>query len=279
MPMVSTDALRRAALRSLELRGIRQVVRPFAGYETSMLVAGSGGTSLVWLPALGDGASSFGTAMSQLSAELPDLTVIAVDPPGYGYSTPEGDVDLPSFAGLGQWLQELAEALPGPIVAAGNSSGAQLAAELALAAGDRTRRLVFVAWTDFRFAAPPSMDVLCPADDDALDELWTRAWHAPPMLPPSVRAEMIQRLRHPQLRRHAASWRPESFAAALSRCASPRAFVGGLSDGLVPPAAIERSAAEHAAEVRWIESAGHFPHREQPRRFVDAFRQMVSAHV
>jgi len=277
--MPPTDSAQWVIRRSLEGHGVRYEKRTIGGYETSMMSAGDGPTTLLWFPALGDSAGGFGSMMVRLVEAIPGITIMAIDPPGYGDSVIEDGIEFPTFDGLTSWIATLTQTIAGPLIATGNSSGAQIAAMAGAAAPFRLRGSIFVAWPDFRFSTFPSLDLLCPRDDAALDELWTSAWHSPPRLPTSARTAMLRKFGDPRLKRHAASWRHDSFATALASCppwhSSSRAFIGGSSDKLVPPSIIEQTAALYGAKLYWIASAGHFPHREQPALFVDTYKKII----
>ena len=93
--------------------------------------------------------------------------------------------------------------------------------------------------------------------------------------PDSIAQIMIARLSDPAYRAHVASFDARDYAAELDRYGGRLAFIGGMSDRLVPPAAIEASAAAHRAVVRWMASCGHYPHHEARDQFVDALAELT----
>jgi pimeloyl-ACP methyl ester carboxylesterase len=265
------------ARKALERRGARGRLLDVAGHRTHVVEAGDGPVTVLWFPALGDDAVAFGAVLVSLAERLAGVgRVMAVDPPGYGSSTLPPDALMPTFGELSSWTEDLVQQTTGPLISMGNSSGGVLATVAAEAAGERAAGLILTAWADWKGADPPGHEEICPIDKDAVERLLRRSWHNPPALKPRLIAAHINRFSAPGFLRHAASFDRADFVKRFERYPGRVAFVGGLSDGLVPPPAIEASVAGRpGAEVRWIERSGHYPHKEQPVQLTQALEDLV----
>src|SRR5689334_9512849 len=121
-----------------------------AGYDTHWLECGDADDTLVWFPALLDGAASFGRTMLALPRRLArPLRMIAVDPPGYGKSALRPRQKLPSFAEWRAWCEQLVDRLEreahGRSLFIGNSSGG-VGATFAALRSERCAGLVLACW-------------------------------------------------------------------------------------------------------------------------------------
>lgn len=236
---------------------------------------GSGPASLVWFPAIGDAAASFGRTALLLARRLHGASrVLGFDPPGYG----PDDGPTPPFAVLYDWAAGLADTIGrdrAPLVVAGNSSGAALALAAAVRSNARIAGCLFVCWPDWRLGRAPTSRLLCPRDPEGLRELLERSWHHPPQLDDARRSEWLARLDRPIYRAHVDSLDTDEHGQMLDQLGVPLEFLGGASDGLVPPALLERSAAAHSSALHIIEEAGHYPQMERPRLLADRMADAV----
>lgn len=237
---------------------------------SAALSMGAGEAALVWFPAVGDVASSFGrTALGLANRMHGRLRVVAFDPPGYGSRSRD---PIPSFSYLYDWAAALMDALGrsgAPLVLSGNSSGADLALAAAVRSNARIAGCLFVCWPDWRLGRAPTGADLCPSDAYQLDVLLSRSWHCPPALGEEQREHLAARLSDERYRRHVDSFDPVEHGQMLDQLGVPLEFVGGRSDGLVPEALLTESAAEHRCPVGLIERAGHYPQIERPRELAD----------
>lgn len=232
---------------------------------TPAFALGSGPASLVWFPAIGDVAASFGRTALLLARRLHGTSrVLGFDPPGYGPA--EGPT--PPFSILYDWAAGIADAIGcngAPLVVAGNSSGAALALAAAVRSNARVAGCLFVCWPDWRLGRAPTSRLLCPRDATGLRELLGRSWHHPPALDDARCSEWLSRLDRPLYRAHVDSFDTAEHGRMLDQLGVPLEFLGGASDGLVPPALLEKSAEAHRSALHLIEEAGHYPQTEQPR--------------
>ncbi len=262
--------------------GGRCYVDEIAGHPTHLIEGGKGDAVLLWIPAFGDPASNFIAPMLALSTKLLGrATIVAADPPGFGNSPAKGGV--PGFREACIWAGHLIERLARGgrrIVVSGNSSGA------ALAIGGAVRRpasvvgAILVCWPDWRFGRMPRSDELCPTDLASLRRLLERSWHAPPQIPAAMARILIHRLSHPDYRKHVDSFDAHEGSAQLQHYEGPLAFIGGRSDGLVPPRVLEASAeARPDSILRWIDACGHYPHRERCKQLVDLLAELTQGFL
>lgn len=260
----------------LEQNGVRRQWMSILGYQTHCLVAGEGAAQIFWFPAVGDSAASFGQALLLLAKNLYGIArVIAVDPPGYGESLLPPDTEMLSFKELEPWAKALVASVEGPLILVGNSSGGTMATAAALSK-DHVAGLVFVGWPDWRFGTPPDVD-LCPRNVSSLNNLLSRSWHCPPKLTDAAFQKLLQQLTSQAYSKHVKSFNADEFAVKLDQFCGRLAFVGGISDGLVPPSILKASAASRSeTKLYWISKAGHYPHREQPKEFVKVLTELTN---
>lgn len=228
------------------------------------LSMGSGHATLVWFPAIGDTAASFGrTAMRLVQKTRGVLQVLAFDPPGYG----SAGGSIPPFSFLYDWAAALTDELGRagtPLVLSGNSSGADLALAAAVRSNARVAGCLFVCWPDWRLGRSPTSNDLCPRDESGLGALLFRSWHRPPVLSKERRALWVARLADARYRAHVDSFDAEEHGHMLDQLGVPLEFIGGQSDRLVPPTLLEDSADAHRCPLVLVEQAGHYPQKERP---------------
>ena len=261
------------------MTGIRRAFQGAGRSRCHVLEAGAGAGALIFFPAVGDTAHSYGRALSALADALAGAArVLAVDPPGYGRALLPGG-EIPTFSELMTWAGALGREQTGPTIFVGNSSGGAMATAAAVAGAEHTRGLVLVGWPDWRVAEMP-MSTLLPGDRDELQALLERSWHAPP----TVRADMadmfLQRYTSRQFQTHVQSLRADEVLDYYDAYRGPLLFLGGSADGLVPPDALRRSAARRpSAQVRVLDACGHFPHRERVDALVEVLSGFATTHL
>lgn len=265
------------ASRALVRRGAHRHWEMISGHNTHFLEAGSGTVTLLWFPAVGDAAASFGSVLLTLAQRLSGIArVVAVDPPGYGSSALQPGSLPPTFDELMGWAESLLATADGPWVLAGNSSGSVFATAAAVGGRAVAAGLVLVGWANWRIGDPPEFDVLCPTERAGLEQLLERTWHKPPLMREDAAMILLKRFGEAGYKRHVSSFDRHDFTERLERFRGPVAFVGGTHDGLVPPALIEASASSReGARSCLLEACGHYPHRERPAQFVSVLEELV----
>ena len=234
-----------------------------------LISVGSGDTTVLFFPALGDAAAAYAEVMVSLGTSC---RTVAVDPPGYGMLAPESP--LP-FSALRTWARALCEHVPGDKILVGNSVGGALAA--AGAAAPHVRGLVLMGWPTTTQLLPTPC-VLLPDNEEALLHLLKRTWATPPTLGPSARRILLESLSTPAFAAHAHSFEPAAFVEDLARWRGPLHFVAGCQDGLVPLAAMQDCAAAHpGSQLLELDACGHYPHREQPGTLSRWLHQLVAS--
>jgi pimeloyl-ACP methyl ester carboxylesterase len=262
----------------IEQSGGRCYVEEIAGYATRLIQVGKGDGIVLWIPAFADPASSFLASMLALGTRLQDeATIVAADTPGFGDSA--SNEDVPCFREACVWAAELTERLGQggrPLVVCGNSSGGALALGGAVAGKALVAGAVLVCWADWRFGKIPRSGELCPKDLDALRALLERGWHDPPRISAPMGQALVDRLSLATYREHVDSFDPLEGSAQLRSFDGPLAFIGGRSDGLVPPDVVRASAeARPGSILRWIDDCGHYPHRERRDELVELLAQLT----
>jgi pimeloyl-ACP methyl ester carboxylesterase len=87
---------------------------------------------------------------------------------------------------------------------------------------------------------------------------------------------LLERFGEAGYKRDVSSFDRHDFTERLERFRGPVAFVGGMRDGLIPPALIEASAnSREGARSHLLEACGHYPHREQPAQFISVLDELV----
>lgn len=234
------------------------------GWLSQHLEIGSGAARLLWFPALLDRAATFTRTGLTLASILKDeVSIVAIDPPGYGASGAPIGVQLPPFSALQAWVGDVLDQLPGPKLLVGNSSGS--VPVLAAAHRHDVAGIALVGWCDWRLVGPPPVDVLCPVDAQGLERLLALGWHRRPAIPETVLKTLLATTSSEPYRRHVESFDREVFGHHLDAYRGELALICGTSDGVTTAAMVgQLAAARPEASLHWIEDCGHYPHRETP---------------
>ncbi len=253
--------------RALRKAGLERRILRDAGFPMVYWVGGSG-DPLLLIHGVNDQAGTWSSVVPEL---VPRFRVIVPDLPGHGESGPaDGVLSLPSLVeALHQLLKQ--ESPDEPVVVVGNSLGGWLAQLLALRNPKRIRRLVLEAAGGLQFdygrvrLAPETRE-------EALDV--SRAVFGPdtPLPPRNVLDNMVRRARTAPIRRIATDDLGHHLLEGRLRGIDvPVLLVWGESDGILSRDYAERLLSEYPrAELRTIPGAGHIPHREKPREFLEA---------
>jgi len=244
-----------------------------------MIETGRGPASLVLFPAVGDNATSYKPLLAILADALDGVArVVAIDPPGYGQAILKGGA-IPKFHELLAWAERLGAQYSTPTIFAGNSSGGAIAAAAASAVASSSRGLVLIGWPDWRVAQPP-LETLVPRDLQGLEMLLQRSWHSPPSIAPNMARILLARYATHHFREHVYSFDPLEATAYYDRCEGPLLFVGGESDKLVQPEALQESVEKRAgSQLRLIPACGHFPHKEAAAALANALLEFMASFI
>jgi pimeloyl-ACP methyl ester carboxylesterase len=267
------------------------------GYRRAYRMAGSGPVLLL-LHGIGDSSESWLPVMSALARHH---TVIAPDLLGHGASDkPRADYAVAAYANGMRDLLDLLGVDAATIV--GHSLGGGVAAQLAYQFPERCERLVLVASGGagrdvsplLRLAAAPLADVFLapfhwpvaqPLVRTALavlgrlgDDLARDRAHVSRIL--AGLPDGDARVAFTRTLRSVVDWRGQ-VVTLLDRCylvdAVPALVVWGDRDGVIP-ARHGRQAHEAlpASRLELFAGAGHFPHHDDPNRFVALVREFVA---
>lgn len=268
------------------------------GYRRSFLRAGEG-PPLLLLHGIGDSARTWEHLLPVLSQRY---TVIAPDLLGHGFSDrPRADYSVAAYA---NGMRDLLGVLGiDRVTVVGHSLGGGVAMQLAYQYPDRVERLVLVATGGVGRAVNPALRVATmPGTDSLLALLRLPAVRLSGQasaallrhLPGDLRYDLPDLLRifdalpDAQARsavvrtlRAVVDWRGQ-VVTMLDRCylaqGMPTLIVWGRHDTILPVdhAAVLQEAMP-GSRVEIFEGSGHFPHRAEPRRFVEVLDEFVHA--
>ena len=264
------------------------------GYERAYRMAGRG-PALLFLHGIGDDSSTWLDLLASLSA---DFTVIAPDLLGHGSSAkPRADYSVAVYAcGMRDLLTTLDV---DRVTVVGHSLGGGVAMQFAYQFPERCERLVLVGSGGvgagvhplLRLAAAPGAGLVLPLlgtppavaalrgfagllrvfDDADLDYVLTRYVR---LVEPSTRSAFLRTLRS------VVDWRGQ-VVNMLDRCylteGIPTLLVWGTEDRVVPSGhALRAHRAMPGSRLVLFEGAGHFPHRSDPKRFLEILREFLA---
>lgn len=276
------------ALQYRTVHGYRRAYRHAGRGPALLFIHGIGDTSETWLPVL--------------SSLTKDFTVIAPDLLGHGASDkPRADY---STAGYANGMRDLLSLLDiDRVTIVGHSLGGGVAAQFAYQFPDMTQRLVLVGTGGvgrgvhpmLRMAAAPGVDLVLPLLTSGVVRrllgLLRRPITAVGGAGMGDDFEYVltkyQELgsvaaRHAFLRtlRAVVDWNGQVVTmmdrAYLTKHL-PTLLIWGTEDHVVPAAHAE--VAHHAlpnSRLEMFDGSGHFPHRDEPRRFVEVLHEFVT---
>ena len=266
--------------------------RNIHGYKRAYIRAGSG-PALLLIHGIGDNADSWADVLPTLAR---DFTVVAPDLLGHGQSDkPRADYSIGAYANA---MRDLLSVLDiERVTVVGHSLGGGVAMQFAYQYPERCERLVLVGTGGvshevnpiLRFVSAPNADVVLPllslsgarlvghAVFAALRALDTNIGHDSDQLMRIFEALPNAPSRRAFVRtlRGAVDWRGQAITM-LDRCYlaadMPTLVVWGSRDGVIP---VKHAARIHAAmpssRLEVFDGAGHFPHQNDPERFLRVF--------
>ncbi|MEZ4328647.1 MAG: alpha/beta fold hydrolase [Polyangiales bacterium] len=267
--------------------------RTIHGYQRAFIRAGSG-PALLLIHGIGDDADSWADVIPALAK---DFTVIAPDLLGHGASDkPRADYSIGAYANA---MRDLLSVLDvDRVTVLGHSLGGGVAMQFAYQYPERCERLVLVGTGGvshevhpvLRFVAAPNADLVLPLLQAPGARLLGRGvFTALRLLDTDIGRDSRQLMRifealpntasrraFVRTLRGAVDWRGQAITM-LDRCYlakdMPTLVVWGSRDGVIP---VKHAARIHAAmpssRLEVFDGAGHFPHQDDPARFLALFR-------
>jgi pimeloyl-ACP methyl ester carboxylesterase len=272
--------------------------RTIHGYRRAFVLAGQGPAVLL-IHGIGDSSESWRDLIPSLARKH---TVIAPDLLGHGESDkPRADYSIGAYANA---MRDLLSVLDiDRVTVVGHSLGGGVAMQFAYQFPERCERLVLISTGGvshevhpmLRFVAAPNADLVLPLlgapgarplgqlGFRILKALKTKIGHDADQLSRVFDALPNAASRRAFVRtlRAAIDWRGQAITM-LDRCYlakdMPTLLVWGDRDGVIPVThAHQVHAAMPASRLEVFANAGHFPHQDQPARFVQAFRDFYDS--
>lgn len=238
-----------------------------AGSAFHLITAGDG-SPVMYLH--GSRGASFSPFLGELARQH---TVYAPEHPGFG--TSELPFWLETVTDLAIFYLDVLDTLGlSSVDVVGSSFGGWLAAEIAVLAPRRIRRMVLADPVGV-VPPPPEAPDFFMIPPEELDQ-WL--FHRPPAKPPAEQDPMVAAQNRTTVARFA--WSPRFYNPKLKhwlyRIAAPTLVIWGENDRLVP-AHTAQTFLEQIPDARLetIADCGHLPYLEQTERFVE----LVEAHL
>lgn len=267
--------------------------RTIHGYRRAFIKAGSGPAVLL-IHGIGDSADSWLDVIPGLAA---DHTVIAPDLLGHGQSDkPRADY---SIAGYANAMRDLLAVLDiERVTVVGHSLGGGVAMQFAYQFPERCERICLISTGGvahevtplLRFASAPNADLVLPligtpaarllgrATFAALEALNTNlgldAGHLMRVF--DALPDASARLAFVRTLRAAVDWKGQVITM-LDRCyltqGMPTLLIWGARDAVIPVAHAHKAhGAMPESQLEVFPDVGHFPHKDEPERFLRLFR-------
>ncbi|MGB5413923.1 MAG: alpha/beta fold hydrolase [Polyangiales bacterium] len=276
--------------------GIRY--RTIHGYRRAFVLAGQG-PALLLIHGIGDSSESWRDLIPTLAR---NHTVIAPDLLGHGESDkPRADYSIGAYANA---MRDLLSVLDiDRVTVVGHSLGGGVAMQFAYQFPERCERLVLISTGGvshevhpmLRFVAAPNADLVLPLlgapgarplgqlGFRILKALKTKIGHDADQLTRVFDALPNAASRRAFVRtlRAAIDWRGQAITM-LDRCYlakdMPTLLIWGERDGVIPVAhAYQVHAAMPESRLEVFANTGHFPHQNQPARFLELFGEFYDS--
>ncbi|MGB5681671.1 MAG: alpha/beta fold hydrolase [Polyangiales bacterium] len=281
--------LRAARLETLDDRQYRTI----HGYRRAFIKAGSGPAVLL-IHGIGDSADSW---LDVIPALARDYTVIAPDLLGHGQSDkPRADYSIAAYANAMRDLLAVLDVERVTVV--GHSLGGGVAMQFAYQFPERCERICLISTGGvahevtplLRFASAPNADLVLPLIGTPTARLLGRltfgvlqalntnlgldAHHLMRVF--DALPDASARLAFVRTLRAAVDWKGQAITM-LDRCyltqGMPTLLVWGARDAVIPVAhAYKAHGAMPGSQLEVFPDVGHFPHKDDPERFIRLFR-------
>jgi pimeloyl-ACP methyl ester carboxylesterase len=283
-------------MRSTALDGMRY--KTIHGYRRAFIHMGSGPAVLL-IHGIGDSADSWLDLIPSLARTH---TVVAPDLLGHGDSDkPRADYSIAAYANAMRDLLSVLDIEQATVV--GHSLGGGVAMQFAYQFPERCERLVLVSTggvshevhPGLRFVSAPNADFVLPllrapgarvlgkAVFRLLQALETDLGHDAEHLARVFDAlpDAASRRAFVRTLRAAVDWRGQAITM-LDRCyltqGMPTLLVWGARDAVIPVAHAHKAhAAMPHSRLEVFADAGHFPHQNEPNRFLRVFREFYES--
>lgn len=225
----------------------------------------------VLLSGLGAPASSWGLLMRSLNGVR---EAIAIDLAGFGVTPEPDDGDLTFPAHVRRTLAVLEQEVAEPVVLVGNSAGAMIAAEIARLRPELCHALVLISFGRVGDGARWWQTLQTLAEDPAA--FWSRAFHDPPPLTDAIRRQLSETLASRAYREFLDPATVGRLDAFLQDVRAPTLFVGGLDDGIIPPAVVEAGTRQvPGSRLQWLPRCGHYAQSERSEELLVCINEFL----
>lgn len=265
------------------------------GHRRALRQAGRG-PALLFIHGIGDSSATWLDVLPALTA---DFTVIAPDLLGHGHSDrPRADYSVPAYA---NGMRDLLTVLDvDSVTVVGHSLGGGVAAQFAYQFPAMVERLVLVSAGGMgrgvhpmlRFAAAPGADLVAPLTTSAPVRMFVDRVRGPLRILGlrhdldyvlglySQLADRQRREAFLRTLRAVVDWRGQAVTMldrAYLTANVPVMLVWGTHDVIVPSGhAAKAHAAMPHCRLETFAGSGHFPHHDDPLRFVAALRDFIA---
>jgi pimeloyl-ACP methyl ester carboxylesterase len=205
--------------------------------------------------------------------------IIALDLPGFGFSTVHGAEGFASFREHLNAMSEFLSGVDGPsLTLVGHSFGGWLAASYAAANPDRVRHLVLVNSVGIYFRGIEQLRAMFMLESvgetkDLLNKMWYRyPWYLRPFS-----AAIFRELQRRHVNQLVASIVADDLLVEqLERLTMPVSLIWGRRDGIVPLEVVDSLLRlVPRAHVSFIEQCGHVPQLERPGQFAEQLNRAL----
>ncbi|HTY38571.1 MAG TPA: alpha/beta hydrolase [Bacteroidota bacterium] len=233
-------------------------------------------TTLVLIHGIGTSSSTWLKTVPRLREHF---RIIAMDLPGFGFSTVEGSR---RFCLLQEHVAAVTEVLdtaaPGRFALLGHSFGGWIAAKYASEHQDRVDHLILVNTAGVYYRGVEKLrDLFTPRSVQDTRNLLSKLWFRYPWYFKPFAGAIYRELCRRGMSEVINSIDADSFLVEeLTRLRMPVSIIWGKEDGVISQETISVLAKfVPQAAVEFIDRCGHVPQLERPDRFVDALEKLL----